>query len=478
MAFPDPPLPDHASAAAVAHPQPRPPPAYTKIAYSRNNSFQLLNQSLSDTGSSSSSSSDESRPPQRKQQEEEDYDDDEDDEESHADDGPISIVVTAAATGAVAPGGPQPWMPVTHLGHLAPLASPGSPDPFTSTFGGLAARPAAPWRKLLWVKQPYPDNYVDETFLSQLKQNSHVQPYSFWALSADFSSVLAHLCAVVHFAVVFMGIYSKGWNPAYFAAGSCVATALGYFLLQYYLAAGAAGGAGIRLSMETFKSALLILFTILALSPILKSLTQSTSSDSIWALACWLMIANVFCNDYSSSRAPDDSATTSAPPVPVSPAMAAAAAPPSVSSDFEFKSSLSTNLALSAAIVLASRLPTTMAVFSFVLFSIQIFGVFPTFVKRIRVSRSAAATPAALRYSRTYWALLTLLVVTTYVGLWRVCAGGDFWFKLLVISTWLGIQVSVIVVLPFWLLTLQKYKNEIQGPWDPAKPVLQNKSAF
>jgi phosphatidylinositol glycan class C protein len=28
-----------------------------------------------------------------------------------------------------------------------------------------------PWRKLLWVKQNYPDNYVDETFLEELQKN-------------------------------------------------------------------------------------------------------------------------------------------------------------------------------------------------------------------------------------------------------------------------------------------------------------------
>jgi phosphatidylinositol glycan class C protein len=28
-----------------------------------------------------------------------------------------------------------------------------------------------PWQKLLWVKQNYPDNYVDSTFLDELQRN-------------------------------------------------------------------------------------------------------------------------------------------------------------------------------------------------------------------------------------------------------------------------------------------------------------------
>jgi hypothetical protein len=29
----------------------------------------------------------------------------------------------------------------------------------------------SPWQKLLWVKQNYPDNYVDSTFLDELQRN-------------------------------------------------------------------------------------------------------------------------------------------------------------------------------------------------------------------------------------------------------------------------------------------------------------------
>lgn len=50
--------------------------------------------------------------------------------------------------------------------------------------------------------------------------------------------------------------------------------------------------------LATAKSAILIYCALLALSPILKSLTKSTTSDSIWAMSCWLMCINIFFFDY------------------------------------------------------------------------------------------------------------------------------------------------------------------------------------
>ena len=54
------------------------------------------------------------------------------------------------------------------------------------------------------------------------------------------------------------------------------------------------------LRLSTAKSALLIYFTLLGLSPILKSLTRSTSSDSIWTMSLGLFIINIFFFDYGS----------------------------------------------------------------------------------------------------------------------------------------------------------------------------------
>lgn len=53
-----------------------------------------------------------------------------------------------------------------------------------------------PWKKLLWVKQDYADNYTDSSFLSQLKRNSTVVTYSYWRLFRDFSLIGMHLSVI------------------------------------------------------------------------------------------------------------------------------------------------------------------------------------------------------------------------------------------------------------------------------------------
>lgn len=274
------------------------------------------------------------------------------------------------------------------------------------------------WRKLLWVEQEFPDNYIDSSFLSQLKRNSNLKSYTFLALASDASVILIHLCSVCIFGLVFLGIYNRDWNPVGFAVMSSIATVVGYLVWDMQSTN--------KQRLVTLKSSVFIVFTIMALSPVLKSLTQSTSSDSIWALSIWLCIANICFYDYSF--------------VPKN----------------EYKPMLSTNLALCAAIVLASRLPTTLAVFCFVLFSIQLFGVFPTFALWVRTSSRHG-----------HWALFGIVMAMSDIGLFIM---GGVW----VMVAWLVVQLFVMGVLPGWLLGMQKYKNEIQGPWDPAKPVIKS----
>uniref|UniRef100_A0A060TJ41 ARAD1D43890p n=1 Tax=Blastobotrys adeninivorans TaxID=409370 RepID=A0A060TJ41_BLAAD len=276
------------------------------------------------------------------------------------------------------------------------------------------------WKKLLWVKQPYPDNYVDESFLSQLKRNTNVAPYHYWQLVADMAGIIVHLCSVAMFAVVFVGVYNEKWSPQSFVVGSSALTVGGFGLWA------ANNPGGVPFLERALKSSALIVFVVLALSPVLKSLTRSTSSDSIWALSCWLCVGNICFHDYSSVSAQ------------------------------EFKPILATNLALSAAIVLASRLESTLAVFSFVLFSIQLFGVFPSFVRWVYTTSR-----------RGRWSLVATVVIATDVAIFALRGGSA-------VLLWTAVQVAVTFGLPGWLIELQKYKNEIQGPWDPAKPILRS----
>lgn len=127
-----------------------------------------------------------------------------------------------------------------------------------------------------------------------------------------------------------------------------------------------------------------------------------------------------------------------------------------------FPASLSTNAALMASTVLASRLPSTTHVFSLTLFSIEVFGLFPAFRRHLRhVSW------------RGHLGLTLFLVLSAGAGV-GVAASGGGW-KAAAAGVILGSLLTGLAMggCSWWLIGLQKYKNEIHGPWDPARPVIR-----
>ena len=371
-----------------------------------------------------------------------------------------------------------------------------------------------------------PDNYTDqETFLEHLQRNPRLQPYDFWPLVADSTVIVQHVCSVVIFIVCFVGIIQDRVSPGAVVGWGSMATVLGWVLWDSWVgqeeankpatpslltsfhdplmtsATSSVSNLGISsptnpslsarhshsasassiqtvassqattpkfvpnfpssnnnssqfsrrtsLRLSAAKSALLIYFTLLGLSPILKSLTRSTSSDSIWAMSFLLFTLNIFFFDYGSP----------APSLSIN------------SSNKNIPASLSTNAALMASTVLASRLPSTGQVFSLTLFSIEVFGLFPVFRRYAREQSW-----------RGHVTLTTLLVVGAGGGVGLILGRGgdgegilDFPWKSGIMGVIIGVLATGLAMggCSWWLIGLQKYKNEIHGPWDPARPVIR-----
>ena len=466
----------------------------------------------------------------------------------------------------------------------------------------LTTTATAGWKKLLWLKQPYEDNYTDSSFLSQLKRNSTVVRYSYKKLVSDFSLVVLHLSLIMSIIVVFYGIYKLGWNPIKPVILSSTLTVIGFVfyvvmlnirrndelielqqfkIRQLYAlssnsnittntnisinindrdvdadtigdvgsgvndyrdgdgdveekrdadadsdndaALNSKSGLGLSSNLdldldldfnlnldeyltepsppnffETSKSSLLIILYLLTLSPVLKSLTNSTSSDSIWALSAWLCLLNVMFNDYqidfprvstrekyqhwkkiflnnisiqhayylsspNTTRSPSPSrereremyqsqqhhpqpqhihhstATTELFDQPLKP------------------TNFSKNIAVSNAIVLASRLDSNAAAFSFILFCVETCGLFPIFNNFTR--------RCGLHGFHLFQTIFIILTVDCLV--WYLFGIG--W-----VLVWIALHVMIVFVGPWYFLVLQKYKNELQGPWDAAKPVFKS----
>ncbi|KAK6502173.1 hypothetical protein TWF506_002766 [Arthrobotrys conoides] len=440
-----------------------------------------------------------------------------------------------------------------------------------------------PWRKLMWVKQNYPDNYTDATFLETLQRNVNFRAYDFWPLVYDTTVIIQHISTVVIFVCAFIAISVGKVQPGYVAGASTILTILGWLIwddwneeeqnsltkaqvavpstsrressgekedlarseelrpprpeemveekgrldprarenkssvvrsaslspkksdrvsnirpsinsslsmtlsvtsldtinpngklgepLARSLTAPAyslspstpirppsppppPSRANRRLS--TLKSALLIYSTLLGLSPILKSLTRTTTSDSIWALSSWLFLVNLLCFDYGLSEGDAEvkrGADGGAQPPHGS------LGPPGVGNSLRRKlpTSLSTTTALAASVVLASRLTETADVFSLLLFSIQIFGLFPLFRRRLRHLSSV------LHVSLTSALVLFSGASLHYVVNWQ-------WSLM-----WFGMVLGGGGGAAWVLMGMQRYKNEIRGPWDPARPVFSRR---
>ena len=376
-----------------------------------------------------------------------------------------------------------------------------------------------------------PDNYTDESFLSLLQRNPRLRPYDFWPLVADSTVIVQHISSVAIFVCSFVGIYQQRVSPVTVVGWGSTATIFGWILWDSWVGqetqsrnfgelinngdlangtitigpsssvstraptpstqSGESSALGLGLSLTTsnvsartghshsysqtstssgpsptlahqslshnmspplmtsaaaplthsrlatVKSAILIYVALLGLSPILKSLTQSTTKDSIWAMASWLMCINVLFFDYSGGVG------------------------------VKFPASLSTNAALMASTVLASRLQRTTHVFSLTLFSIEVFGLFPVFRRHLRhVSwRGHLLLTLALVIGAGASLGTALSQKAMWEGGWkRAFAGAIMWG--------LGSAVGM-GGCSWWLIGLQRYKNVVIGPWDPARPVIR-----
>jgi phosphatidylinositol glycan class C protein len=60
------------------------------------------------------------------------------------------------------------------------------------------------WRKILYVKQPFEDNYVDHTFLNELVKNANFTAYSLSDVMKDSAVIIQQISVVTLFVLLFV----------------------------------------------------------------------------------------------------------------------------------------------------------------------------------------------------------------------------------------------------------------------------------
>lgn len=382
--------------------------------------------------------------------------------------------------------------------------------------------------------------------------------YDFWPLVADSTVIVQHVCSVVVFICCFVGIYQERVSPISIVGWGSTCTFICWLFwdawigleeqtrlnsrhtqqqipqttqeptedislsnalhlsvtetadnqkflspepgpLSLYDTTETSISTRWQQRLATAKSAILIYSALLGISPILKSLTKSTTSDSIWAVSSWLLLINVFFYDYGgegndttsisaiTSAAANSTSTTATNPNPDPPTTGAGTVSGS-GSGAKYQSSLSTNAALMASTVLASRLPSTTHVFSITLFSLEVFGLFPVFRRHLR-----------LRSRNLHLTLTIILILAAGAGLGIVLSEHNpnskpnpnsaqqinkyestmsfpSWRPALAGALLWGLgNVLAMGACSWWLISLQKYKNVVIGPWDPARPIVRGR---
>ncbi|PWN50779.1 GPI2-domain-containing protein [Violaceomyces palustris] len=313
------------------------------------------------------------------------------------------------------------------------------------------------WEKLLWKKQPFPDNHVPDSFLDKLKTNTTTRLPSFSTIAISSLPISQQFVSILFFSGVFVYLRSGDLAPeTLILVGSSLSLA-GWLIMdlldhqldhhhhqrqrreipQNRFKPDQRGGgktdhrrvysdrqrrtrwqsrSHAATKVGSILSFLILSLVLLALSPVLKTLTEATTSDSIWALSSALFVLNFALADYSSplivsgSRVVDqvaqDASYSDGGGLVTGKGKSTKL---DIVSEWEgggepmygtvrksksrfggeqgpeaFYSTLSLNAAISSSVVLASRLESDLQVFALVLFAIQTFAFLPIFTRRLR----------------------------------------------------------------------------------------------
>ena len=313
--------------------------------------------------------------------------------------------------------------------------------------------PALPWRRILYERQGYPDNHTDDSFLERLVLNGRVVPRRFTRVALDATAVSQQLAVVALKASATASLLSGRLSAR--DALACDAAALAAGALVAIRAAQTDGAAIAAAIGASARLGALILLGIGALTPLFQTMTAAVSDDTAFATAACALVVSALTHDYAFAHFAD------------SDAFASDASDDIIKDDINKKSaragnSVSLGCSMFAASVLASRLESRSAVFADMTLSVLLFVLFP-FFSRLVAARVSVPFRAALAAAAHAAAAL---------GVAHASAGADGAAR--IASTPVALYVAAVLFValacPLWLVRMMRFKRQIDGPWDEAKP--------
>lgn len=285
------------------------------------------------------------------------------------------------------------------------------------------------WKRYLWLKQDVPDNYTDERFIKYIDNIKEIKyEYDYDSIRKDFLNfyyIILNKCFVF---IIFALMYQYNFTL----------TRLN-LTLNVLLVALTIYRYG-TITNEQIKSSVIIIFIILTLSPVLSSLSRTTSTDSIWTISFWLTIYYLF-TIFKSMTYQDvitEIRTTNNDTKRVK--------------TMTYSKNISTNILIANVALLSSRLGSTTLVFTFLLICVQINIIIPKLIK--------LSTPIV--------SLLSNIIVYTFIN---VTMG----FSNMLLLGILTICFTTFLPRLFWYWEMNyKCKTpEILSLWDTQKLILE-----
>ena len=273
------------------------------------------------------------------------------------------------------------------------------------------------WKRVLYEKQHYEDNYVDPTkFFDQLNLlNEGSERPTFKALFLNASVIAQEFAVISIFLTVYKYIVAADYGAFLWLTIVDILLLLTGCCLHYILEDG-----HMQWTYSTSQVALFGICLRIA-APILQTLTSSFSNDTLHALAITFSAIHLVLYDYAYVN--------------------------NARSSINGTGTLSLNAAMFTAIILASRLHDIEVVVAFLLLAVIAFSLFPATARLIK--RKSLNMHLALTIFE--WAMATTMLYTLDKTLFVV-------FEILMVILWL--------LAPYVYHQMYIYKRALRGPWD------------
>ena len=263
------------------------------------------------------------------------------------------------------------------------------------------------WKKNLYENHGLPDNYTDASFLEELRKN--VKPNSARVDEAITlgASISIQISVVILFVIIFIWLDNEWTTPNVIFTISTILTIAGY--IKYIIKTSKVLE---RLSKD-LRTVLIFLAFGYILSPVLKTLTETISTDTIYAMTIFMFFIHLIFSKYGSTNV-------------------------------SLSESLSITSSIFGSLMLTSRLSTPLHAFSLLTVAVQCFVLLPFLLSELNNK-----------------ILLSIsLVLSTLHLLWEISITLSYIF--------IAISIFIHLVCPLWYIKWQKYKENIYGPWDEA----------